>query len=99
MGFQDWFADSGTTTVGSVNQCFKGNHYFPLHKEAFGALVQIKVKDITKNLQNIHHSLLKNLIELRKNPSDHTLKRVNNIREYKELVNNFKNSTYEQYHR
>lgn len=50
--FKDWFLDSGTIATGSVNQSFKGRHYLRstwLHKEAFDALFQTKVQDITKN--------------------------------------------------
>ena len=64
-----------------------------LHKEASDALVQIKVKDITKNLQNIHHSLLNNFIKLLKIPSGYILIKVTNMRGYKELLNSILNST------
>ena len=96
LGFQDWFVDAGTIAAGSVNQAFEGRHYFRsmrLHKEAFDALVQLRVDNITKNFQNIDHRLLTNLITLRESPSDKTLEQVTNMKEYKELVNNILSTT------
>ena len=61
--FQNWFLDFGTITAGSVNQSFKEHNYFwsmRLRKKIFDAIFQIKVEDLSKNVQNIEHSLLDN---------------------------------------
>ena len=61
IGYKDSFVDAGTIAHGSAAQAIEGRHYYRsmrVHKEAFDALAQRRIKDITNNYGNVNQALL-----------------------------------------
>ena len=85
MGNKDWFVDSGTIAQGSAGQSFEGIHYFQsmcLHKESFGAIVQINVESITEKFENIGTVVSSKLTELRKPPSPALVEEISKFKAF-----------------
>ena len=69
MGSKSWFVDLEIIIQGSTEQGFQGGYYFwsmRLHKEAFEATAQTKLRFFIENFESNGAVLFINLIELRK---------------------------------
>ena len=90
LGYKEWFIDAGTIASGSADKACEGNHYYRsmrLHKEGFDALVQYRTEQITEKYTKVDTDLLKNLKELRGQPSTAALHAVTCMESFKVLKN------------
>ena len=90
LDYKEWFIDAGAIASGSADKACEGNHYYRsmrLHKEGFDALVQYRTEQITEKYTKVDTDLLKNLKELRRQPSTAALHAVTCMESFKVLKN------------